>query len=992
MATTRTVTLLFTSLVDSSGSTWSVDSEPAEDGSGARSAMLRRVIDSTGGTEVKHPGGGFMAMFVSPGGALACAVGMQHAVQAHNRVEVDSPLSLQVGVATAQAPEVDGDPFGEPALAVARLCELARPGQILATEAVADLVGPWATRWFGAVGMLRLSGASAPVNAVEVVWRVAGAAVADAQLRLPSEQPMGVNLPELAGQVDFAVLGSLMVSAPDGPRTVAGARRRALLIRLLMTDNRPVPVGRLVEDVWEGATSQGAPSTLRSHLSLLRKIVGPDRLRSQHGAVTLEVRSGELDAARFESECDEGRRALARGDPDAAEGFFQLALARWRGPALSDVEGMSWALPEISRLNEERLEALEGLLDAHLRLGESQRVVAEAEAAVGEYPLRERLWFLLMSALYRSGRQADALRAYQRLRTHLGEELGIEPSPVTRALENAILIQHPSLDWSSPRDAALLQRAEMLGSEPAAPVVASVGAIGRSGAAATLGDPGTYEGGSDLTWLSPSGAPTFVGRVAELAAAERARQRALQGKQALLLITGEPGIGKTRLAAQIATISADAGDLVLYGRWQEEALSAFQGFRQAFGAFVQHRAGTACLEEIGSLAGPLAQVVPEASDRVPSLVDLTPATAEAERFRSFEAVVAFARAATRNRPLLLVLEDIQWADSPSISLLEHVLRSAIAVPVLIIATCRDTEAGGTGWLSDGLVSLRREVDVERLDLGGLSSSMSLALLQAAVGPAVVVDNAFEGPLREYTGGNPFFLQEVAMDMVARGDSNELALSPISRLGLSISERLRDVVFWRLSRLSEQCKQMLSVASTMGLEFEAAVAGAAAGNDESMLLSLLDEARFAAVITEDPEHPDRYRFAHDLVRQALYGELGTSRRVRLHLRIAQVLEDRFGVDPSRAAEIGLHYRLGSPAGSSDRALFYLRLAGEAALRQIAYEAAVELFEQALAINAEYFVADLEGRCELLPPSGRCDGQVGAAARSRRALRGGVRPGP
>ncbi len=773
----------------------------------------------------------------------------------------------------------------------------------------------------------------------------------------------GEHVPEPA--LEFGILGPLTVHGPHGPIAIAGARRRALLIRLVSAGGKPVPSDRLAEELWDGVPPPGAASTLRSHLSLLRKVVGPERLRSRHGNVALDLAGTELDAARFASECDQARRALVQRDPLVADELFRRALSRWRGPALIDVVGSAWSVPEARRLEELRLIAIEGSLGARMWLGHHLEVVAEAEAAVGEYPLREQLWAVLMSALYRSGRQTDALRAYQRLRAHLVEELGIEPSPVTRALEQAILVQEASLDMPVGPDAGTDRPSQPRTSRHKdGPPVAGQPTDHR--AAGITEGPGMRAAGSDLTWLPLPGAPMFVGRDIELGTAERARARVQSGRQVLLVITGEPGIGKTRLAAELALASARAGDLVLYGRWDKEELSAFKGFRQAIGGFIRHPMGRTVLEELGPLVGPLGHVVPEARDHLDSAAapTSTQAEAEAERYHSFEAVVALVRAASRRRPLLLVLEDLQWADTPSITLLEHLLRAPMGAPVLVVATYRDTEPVGPDWLSEGLVGLRRAVEVERIDLCGLSAPMSLALLQSAIGPTIAVDGSHEASLHEYTGGNPFFLQEIALDILAGRDALTPPVDLVASHRPAISDRLREVVHWRLSRLSDACMRVLSIATMMGIEFTAGIVAVAADCDESSLLAVLDEARASGVITEIPDRPDAYRFPHDLVRQTLYADLGGSRRIRLHLRIARALEDRHGNDPSRAAELALHYRLGAAAGSADRAVHYLRYAGEVAMSHIAQESAVDLFDAALEVSATYFPADHEGRCELL----------------------------
>jgi len=239
----------------------------------------------------------------------------------------------------------------------------------------------------------------------------------------------------------FGLLGPTTVVGEAGEIAIHGLVRRRLLVRLLVARNRPVPVERLKEDLWEGDLPATAASTLKSHVSLLRRSIGQDRLSHGSGGYLLRVDPGELDVTLFETEAATGRDLLRTGNAGDAAEVLRRGLARWRGPALADAADTAWGGPESVRLEELRADAFEAWLEARLALGESGEVVAEAEAAVAAHPLREGLWANLISALYASGRQADALRAYQRLRELLGEELGIAPSAELVALEGAILRQ-----------------------------------------------------------------------------------------------------------------------------------------------------------------------------------------------------------------------------------------------------------------------------------------------------------------------------------------------------------------------------------------------------------------------------------------------------------------------------------------------------------------------------------------------------------------------
>ena len=226
---------------------------------------------------------------------------------------------------------------------------------------------------------------------------------------------------------------------------VRGAKRRALLIRLLASANQRLPTDLLVDDVWDGAFGSGATSTLASHVSLLRGLIGADRIVGFAGTYCLCVEPGELDVTEFESATMAGKRAMGQSDFDTAALAFERALGQWRGQALADANGAAWALGERTRLTELRLAVEELRIDARMAMGQHRDVVGNAEAAVEAAPLREHRWLTLMLALYRCGRRADALRAFQRMRTLLGEELGLEPSNELFEMERAILQDAPEL-------------------------------------------------------------------------------------------------------------------------------------------------------------------------------------------------------------------------------------------------------------------------------------------------------------------------------------------------------------------------------------------------------------------------------------------------------------------------------------------------------------------------------------------------------------------
>jgi class 3 adenylate cyclase/tetratricopeptide (TPR) repeat protein len=451
-------------------------------------------------------------------------------------------------------------------------------------------------------------------------------------------------------------------------------------------------------------------------------------------------------------------------------------------------------------------------------------------------------------------------------------------------------------------------------------------------------------------------ASLFVGRENEVARLRRLWEESAAGELRVALLTGEPGVGKTRLAAEIAREAHEAGALVLVGRCDEDLGVPFQPFVEALRYFLDHSPGEDLGAQLGRHAGELVRLVPELADRVSGLGPPLRSDPETERYRLFDAVAAWMAAVSAEVPVLLVLDDLQWAAKPTLLLLRHFVRSADVKRVLALGTYRDTELGRGHPLLELLADLRRQAGVERLVLPGLDEPAIVAFVEQTAGHALSEDGlGLARAIHQETDGNPFFVREVLHHLsetgaVERHDGwvNRL---PVDELG--IPEGVRDVVGRRLSRLSEEANRTLRRAAVVGAEFDLPVLQAAGdAPDESVLLAL-EEAVSAHLVLEVPGPVPRYRFTHALVRDTLYDDLSAARRTTHHRRVAAAIEAIHGgrLDDQLPALAHHWARASTTSADRERAVDYAIRAGDRALVQLAHDEAVAYYRQALDLLGE-----------------------------------------
>ena len=420
---------------------------------------------------------------------------------------------------------------------------------------------------------------------------------------------------------------------------------------------------------------------------------------------------------------------------------------------------------------------------------------------------------------------------------------------------------------------------------------------------------------------------------------------ALSGQGRMVMLVGEPGIGKTRTAGELASYAEQQGANVLWGRcYEEEGAPPYWPWVQAIRAYVQQCDVGQLRSEMSQGAANIADVIPEIHNK---LTDLKPPPAlepEAARFRLFDSITTFLKSAAQSQPLMLVLDDLHWADRSSLLLLEFLARELRESRILLIGCYRDTELSRQHTLAETLAQLSREPVFRRQVLRGLGQDELGQLIEATTG--VKLSQEVTDTLYAHTEGNPFFMTEVIRLLSESGElTSEYIGTPE---GLRIPEGVREVIGQRLNRLSEQCNEVLTTASIIGREFDFRLLNILSGGvSEDQLLQAVDEAVSFHLIEDVPGQMDRYQFVHALIQQTLAEEVTTSHRVRLHARIAAGLEELYGDDvEAHAAELAHHFAEAQTATGPAKLVRYSLLAGELALASHAYEDAITHFERGL----------------------------------------------
>ncbi|CAN5432144.1 hypothetical protein BH23ACT3_BH23ACT3_09810 [soil metagenome] len=691
------------------------------------------------------------------------------------------------------------------------------------------------------------------------------------------------------------LLGPVEVVDGQGASVGVGTRKqRAVLTILALERGQVVSVDRLMEELWGHDAPARAMSSLYSYVSNLRRILEPTRDAAPTVLVTsppgyaLKLMPDELDVVAFERAAVQVSTLVGEQRWAEARTVAGSALQCWRGAALGEFADDRFAAPDAARLEELRLVMLEDLFEARAETNDGQ-VIADVERFAGEHPLRERCWALLMRSLYAAGRQAEALRAFQRARTHLMDALGIEPGPQLRDLERSILHHDRELHVTLPR------------SRPPA----------------VRPDPSLA---TDATRSHTS----MVGRDTELAACRAALDESARGPRAIIA-EGEPGIGKTRLIEELADIARARGMSVLWGRSLDgDASPALWPWLPPLRALIE-------------LDHTVADRHPELAALLASSPD-TSTTAHAHevaRFALFDAIVELIHDAARASPVMIVIDDLHWADTASLELVVTLATRLSRPDVLLAVTTRQLDVGRNGIDVAALAALTRMAGSRRLQLRRLDHHRTAQLLHDVTGRPS--DRTTTDMVLRRAEGNPFFTTEIAR-LLTRPAHQQ----PVTDLPYGI----RDVIMRRLDPLPPATLDLLHTGAVIGREFDIDLLTHTTDHRRLLdTLEALEPAVLQRLITHVDEHPGTYRYAHTLIRDVLIGNHTPLQLAKTHLRIADTLVH----DHETAEIVAEHLWAALPLSTHHRTARQLEHAAHTAMTRGAYEAAQHHLERAITLT-------------------------------------------
>jgi len=728
--------------------------------------------------------------------------------------------------------------------------------------------------------------------------------------------------------------GPMGVEQDGHPRASAlpGRQGRLLFAYLVLNRDRDCGRGELIDLLWPERPPAAADTALSALLSKLRRALGEGALAGRSELRIVPPADIEVDVETAAALASAAEAEIDAHDWLAASAAARDVLTVDLQTFLPDCDG-PWVSEARRELDTVRVRALEVLAEAGLRQGGRELGTAEqaARAAIAAMPFRESSHRLLMEVHEAAGNPAEALRAFEELRILLRDELGTTPGASAMAVHERLL-------------------------HGEAPVLAEA--------------PAPSEPVPVVPWPAPLtavlGRHALVGRTRELDVLEEHWGDAVAGARALVLLAGDAGIGKTRLAAELGRRALEDGALVLYGRFDEETLAPYQPVVEMVRGWSSGASLEPLRERLGVRASELAILFGELGPP-PADDDGDP---DARRPRFFDAVAALLGEAGAQAPLVLIFDDLHWADRPTLQLLRHLVRSPQPRRVLLLGTYRDAELESGHALLELIADVRREGMLKRLEIAGLAEP-EVAELVAELGVPGAAP-AFVHALHGETEGNPFFIEEVVRHL--RESERDLS-GDVSLTEAGVPEGVREVTARRLRRLDAESRQALSVAAVIGREFDYDVLEAVAPLEDEALIGALEEGVEARVLRE-AGRVGRYAFTHALVRATLYDGLSQLRRARLHGRVGEAIARLRGSDlDPHLPQLAYHFAQAAPVEQPQRAIDFALAAARRADRLLAWEEAAQHYRAALRARELAGAHQDPVRAELLLAQGASEDHAG-----------------
>ncbi|WP_326626784.1 AAA family ATPase [Nonomuraea fuscirosea] len=711
------------------------------------------------------------------------------------------------------------------------------------------------------------------------------------------------------GLLRLEILGPLRIWR-DGVELDPGPGQQAFLLALLLARvGRPVSTSELIDLIWGDEAPASALNVIHKYVGALRRLLEPGLparaegsfLHRRGDSYLITANAETLDLVAFR---DLVSRAKSEHDERALD-LLTEALGRWHGPAGSAFAHWTAAEPAFAALDAEFFAVCVTATTLAMTLGQPAKVLPPLQLAASMAPLNEPVQASLVSALSAAGNQAEALAVVAAVRARLADDLGVDPGPAMRAAHHQALTRN------------------------AMPVTTTCGAE---------------------AWASTSGG--LVGRAKELGALTLAVRRADTGGSGIGVVEGEPGAGKTRLLQEVTAEAEGRGALAVWGRcFDGDGTPSLWPWTQAIGAVVESLPAAVrqrlTAGELGRLVGP--HDAPAAAPVLPNA---------GLQFRLFEQVVTVIGEAAARRPLLLVLDDLQWADAASLRLFTHVA-ARLPARTVILGAARDRAPVTGTELSRALAAAGRVPGHWRIRLGLLDPIEAAELVRHETGqnpaPAVVRG------IHARAAGNPFYIRELSR-MLAGGGALTGGLTGGFTDGAAahpaVPETVNDVVLDRMSGLGTDARDLLRTAALIGRNVDLDLLTRAAGLDVQGCLELLAPVEALGMIESAPDDPFSVSFAHDLVRESVAGKTPPAQTGRLHLRIAEALEGTGPVGELDAERLAFHLWEAGPLADPARTARALVRAGARAAFKSAFEAAERHLLSAVRVARAAGLADLE----------------------------------